>query len=330
MEEPVFGRMLVKALQREDLRRILCRNLTRMVREELLRLRLEGELPCPHCGSPRMVLRGKAGGKQRLLCKGCGRTFSVRAGTPFYWRQYSEGLLVLGLILLLDSNLSMLTISRLFDCDYKALSKAIKEARRAFVRGFPRVWLKLKEHVKSILQMDDTYVSCSGFKGKEPFREGLNRGVKGHRGRSRWEGRPGDKAALIAAVHHKYTLVLARNGVSHPEVLEAFTEAVGLFEECLEVWTDEFTAYEGLERHRVVNHSVEWVSVDGVHVNGVEALWSVALPWLGKFRGLSREALGWNVLAFSFMRCLSVADAHLTSLAQAISYGGYHDIQFSP
>jgi hypothetical protein len=40
--------------------------------------------------------------------------------------------------------------------------------------------------------------------------------------------------------------------------------------------------------HRTVVHDEEYVSADGVHTNQAECLWSLLLPWLGKFRGLSK------------------------------------------
>ena len=38
--------------------------------------------PCPHCGTPGAISRGKARGLRRYQCKGCKKTFNAATGTP--------------------------------------------------------------------------------------------------------------------------------------------------------------------------------------------------------------------------------------------------------
>lgn len=48
-------------------------------------------LPCPHCGSLSTISHGKAGsGWRRILCKGCGATFSDTTGTVFFSRKIGD------------------------------------------------------------------------------------------------------------------------------------------------------------------------------------------------------------------------------------------------
>ncbi|BBM72066.1 IS1 family transposase [Rhodothermus marinus] len=40
--------------------------------------------PCPHCGHKHTVRNGRKDGRQRWVCRGCGRSFGPTFGTPLY------------------------------------------------------------------------------------------------------------------------------------------------------------------------------------------------------------------------------------------------------
>ena len=40
--------------------------------------------PCPHCGEKHTVRNGHKDGRQRWVCRGCGRSFGPTFGTPLY------------------------------------------------------------------------------------------------------------------------------------------------------------------------------------------------------------------------------------------------------
>lgn len=40
--------------------------------------------PCPHCGEKHTVRNGHKDGRQRWVCRGCGRSFGPTFGTPVY------------------------------------------------------------------------------------------------------------------------------------------------------------------------------------------------------------------------------------------------------
>jgi hypothetical protein len=108
---------------------------------------------------------------------------------------------------------------------------------------------------------------------------------------------------------------------------EAEAEAEELSQELGEVWTDGLPAYKEMEyEHRQVVHDETYVSSAGVHVNQVECLWSVLLPWLETFRGLSREGLDKAVRRFGFMRSLTLAQAPVRWLIDAVSINPFRKI----
>ena len=69
--------------------------------------------------------------------------------------------------------------------------------------------------------------------------------------------------------------------------------------------TDEFTSYLWLDSsefaHKAVNHSKTYVSPEGVHVNGVENVWSlVKRGIMGVFHKVSEKYLPLYLDEFSF------------------------------
>jgi len=40
--------------------------------------------PCPYCRGTHVIKNGHKGGRQRWLCRDCGRTFGPTYGTPMY------------------------------------------------------------------------------------------------------------------------------------------------------------------------------------------------------------------------------------------------------
>ena len=131
---------------------------------------------------------------------------------------------------------------------------------------------------------------CSGFKGQDPPREGLDRGGSPEGGRTRWTGEQGDEVTLVAACRDVLRVVSAQEGSDYEDDLgPVIEEADDLSQPLGEVWTDGLPAYRGMEHdHRYVVHDDGYVSDEGVHTNQAECLWSLLQPWLAKFRGLSK------------------------------------------
>ena len=69
-----------------------------------------------------------------------------------------------------------------------------------------------------------------------------------------------------------------------------------------------------LKNEKVVPHSDEFVTDEGVYVNQVECFWSLVNPWLQKFRGLSKPGLEQSVRTYGFVRTLNLAGVPLSGL----------------
>ena len=104
-------------------------------------------------------------------------------------------------------------------------------------------------------------------------------------------------------------VVSVEEGSKYEENLGPVIDEVGDLSYSLgEVWTDELPAYQGMEHdHRTVVHDEEYVSADGVHTNQAECFWSLLQPWLGKFRGLSKQGLEQAARTYGFLRSLNLA-----------------------
>jgi len=83
-----------------------------------------------------------------------------------------------------------------------------------------------------------------------------------------------------------------------------------------ELWHDGWRGYVPLvyDKEKVVPHSEEFVTDEGVHVNQVECLWSLVNPWLQKFQGLSKPGLEQSVRTYGFGRTLNLAGVPLSGL----------------
>lgn len=71
------------------------------------------------------------------------------------------------------------------------------------------------------------------------------------------------------------------------------------------VYTDSAKCYDFLDElgyhHESVNHSRGEYVRGEVHENGAEAIWSLFLPWLATFRGVSQDNLPAYVKVFQFL-----------------------------
>ena len=110
-------------------------------------------------------------------------------------------------------------------------------------------------------------------------------------------------------------VVSAEEGSKYKENLGPVIDEVGGLSYSLgEVWMDELPAYQGMEHdHRTVVHDEEYVSADGVHTNQAECLWSLLQPWLGKFRGLSKQGLEQAAHTSGIVRSLTLAGESVDS-----------------
>jgi len=281
------------------------------------------EAPCPDCSETAI----KAGDSSpRLWCTNCRYTFTYTRNTPFEGRTLTPGEIVIAFILYADTLLSVNQVAQMFEAVYDTVHTTIREVEAAFERGFHLVWTDLQEDVDSPTQIDETGQKCSGYKGQTPPRDGLSRGGSGEPGRSRWEGAPGDTMTLVGACRDTLRVLRAEHGAAPDELRQTLDEVEILSGKIEELWHDGWHGYVPLvyENEKVVPHSEEFVTDDGVHVNQVECLWSLVDPWLQKFRGLSKPGLEQSVRTYGFVRTLNLAGVPLGGLIDCFAVNVFH------
>jgi ribosomal protein S27AE len=161
---------------------------------------------CPNCGEDSLhALEGSP----RIWCGRCGLKTTYTRGTPFYDSELAPGEFLIAFILYADTLLSINQIAFLLSPCYKTLRDRIRELETAFLRGFPTVWERISQTVDGPTQVDETQQVCSGFKGQDPPREGLDRGGSPAGGRTRWTGEQGDELTLVAACRDVLRVVSA-------------------------------------------------------------------------------------------------------------------------
>ena len=271
------------------------------------------QTPCPECGETAIQ---SGDDSPRVWCTNCRYTFTYTRNTPFHGRTLTPGEFIIAFVLYADTLLSIHQIAQLFDAVYDTVHTTIREGEAAFERGFSLVWQRIQHTVGGPTQIDETGHKCSGYKGQMPPRDGLSRGGPGERGRSRWEGAPGDTMTLIGACRDVLRVIRAEPGAQPEELKPALDEVEILSGELNELWQDGWRGYAPLvyDNEQTVVHTEEFVTDDGVHITQVECLWSLVNPWLQKFRGLSKPGLEQSVRTYGFVRTLNLAGAPLHGL----------------
>ena len=273
---------------------------------------------CPHCEQKTLHALD---GSDRIWCSRCNWKTTYTRGTPFYDSELAPGEFLIAFILYADTLLSINQIAFLLSPSYKTLHDNIRELETAVCRGFPTVWDRISQTVGGQTQIDETQQVCSGFKGQDPPREGLDRGGSPDGGRTRWTGEQGDEMTLVGVCRDVLRVISAQEGSDYDEDFgPVIEEADDLSQPLGEVWTDGLPAYRGMEHdHRYVIHDDGYVSDEGVHTNQAECLWSLLQPWLAKFRGLSKPGLEQAARTYGFLRSLNLTGAPIHSLIDCVA-----------
>lgn len=150
---------------------------------------------CPNCDEDTLHALD---GSDRIWCGRCHWKTTYTRATPFYESELTPGEFLIVFVLYTDTLLSINQLAFLLSPCYKTLREAIREPEIAFHRGFPTVWDRISQTVDGPTQVDETQQLCSGFKGQDPPREGLDRGglPDPEGGRTRWTGEQGDEVVL--------------------------------------------------------------------------------------------------------------------------------------
>ncbi len=251
--------------------------------EALRQIRWPDGVRCVKCGSDRVVKTGKWRNtpNQRYHCKDCDAWFNEKSGTVFessrtelrYW---------FFIAFLMQFKVSVLEISRTLNMRYATVFELVKKLRQS-------VYAKaMVERLKGEVEIDEVYIKA-GLKGRKKMkRGGRKRGLKA-RGRGTYDS---DKVPVVAMVERGGKIrIRPHRNIKTKEIIDRYLSDV---DPGAIVYTDDFSSYNALpsNRHRSINHSDgEYSDGNGVHINTVEAEFSVYRPWMAIFRGVSKERL---------------------------------------
>jgi len=244
-------------------------------------------LRCIRCDSPRVMnfkAEGKTGKERNLYeCVDCRYQYSVTTGTIFH-----------------DTHLPLTKwfLAIYLICSAKKGISA-KELQRQLSTSYKTAWY-MAHRVRLAMQQDDDF--CLKFAGVCEIDETYVGGKrKGQRGRSTANKTPvvGIKEKTSGKVHMQ-----AVQDVS-AATLKAFIHAHA--QAGVEIHSDEFASYLWLDAedsvytHKAVNHSVEYVTAEGVTTNGCENVWSLFKRGIiGQFHKVSAKYLPLYLNEFEF------------------------------
>ncbi|MBS7627527.1 IS1595 family transposase [Candidatus Bathyarchaeota archaeon] len=268
---------------------------------------------CPRCGSHSVVKHGRhLKVYQRYLCKGCGQHFNDRTGT-----QFDDSKLPLRvwffIAFLMQYQVSVKEIAKTAKISYLTAFNRTKMLRRSLHRS------QLREKMKGIVELDEVYVTA-GLKGKQDLKRSPRvRGLK-VRGRGTYKT---DKPPIMGMVERGGAVrIIPASDVRGRTALRRVMKHID--DEAEAIYTDEYPAYhilDGFCNHQTVNHSQgEYARGGGIHINTVEAEFSVFRPWMSTYRGISKEKLYLYRAQYNFLRNTREEDRARRAAAIAISH----------
>jgi len=240
---------------------------------------------CPYCNSDKTCKHTKKG-RQNQQCWNCKKSFSVTVGTIFHHTHLplQKWFLAISLILNAKKGISTRQLARDLDLPVKTAWSVGMRIRKAFKS-------EEKELLKGIFEMDETYVKNAPQDRDEDDddKKGGGHSNKTHTSVVAFKEKGGDIKAFVTADTTSITLgeIIFNN-----------------IETGSEIHTDEYNSYKHIRKfwtHKTVNHSIEYVTKDGIHTNSVEGFWALLKRGIkGNFHWLSKKHLSSYVQEFEF------------------------------
>src|SRR2546425_6494998 len=215
--------------------------------EYLENLRWPEGVRCPRCSSAKI---SRIAARRQFDCDDCRYQFSVRVGTIFHdsklpiWKWF----LAVYMIAQSKKGISANQLKRTLGISYKTAWYLCHRIRAALKDECP-------EQLRGIVEVDETLIS------------GKRRGVG--------SGSRKGKTIVVGASERNGEIRLAVIKNRGRRSLHGFIEKA-VHDDAKEIYTDEWKPYRGIgdhnTKHRVVNHSQEWVHAN-VHTNTMEGVW---------------------------------------------------------
>lgn len=253
---------------------------------------------CPVCGvsEPRIIKKGFLGGKQRVLCKECGRKFVTTCGRLNYNSQQSEASWSIVIVDTLNA-IPLHETAAEIDCAVDT----VFHMRHKFLLLLEQVLFEQGEVMEGIVEIDETYLPDS-FKG-----------IKRTEGRkARKHGEPAEKRGLS---DEKMCVFMGTNRMGK-EVAQCVNRARPSSQEVIEVFGDVikeksmlindglFSNYERIKRNQLTSMIVSdhHEFTDVLHLNTVNTMHSGFKTRYRFYRGVSSKYLNRYLALDVFMR----------------------------
>lgn len=249
------------------------------------KIRFPDGLYCIRCESNRVMqfdAKGKTNKVRHLYeCIDCRYQFSITTGTIFH-----------------DSHLPLMKwfLAIYMICSAKKGVSA-KQLQRELHTSYKTAWY-MAHRIRLAMQQDDGFLNqFSGIcEVDETYVGGKGKGRR---------GRGSDNKIPVIGIKEKTSGKIRLRSAQNVKS-ETLAEFIRQHAEAgTEIHTDQFAAYNWLQYsefvHKKVNHSIEYVSKDGIHTNGIENVWSLFKRGIvGTFHKVSAEYLDLYLDEFSF------------------------------
>lgn len=251
--------------------------------KHLENIRWGNKVICPYCNSDKTCKHTKQG-RQNQQCWNCKKSFSVTVGTIFHHThlELQKWFLAIALILNAKKGISTRQLARDLELPVKTAWSVGMRIRKAFKS-------EEKALLKGIFEMDETYVKNAPQDNDDEDNHKGGHSNKTHTSVVAFKQKGGDIKAFVTADTTSITL-----GEIIFENIEAGSE----------IHTDEYNSYKHIRKfwtHKTVNHSLEYVTKDGIHTNSVEGFWALLKRGIkGNFHWLSKKHLSSYVKEFEF------------------------------
>ncbi|WP_235592599.1 IS1595 family transposase [Leptospira interrogans] len=242
---------------------------------------------CSHCDSKRVVHRKET--PRKFQCNSCNNSFSIFKSSIFKDSKldFRKWLYVIHLVVNAKKGISACQVHREIRGSYKTSWRMVHQIRKAMGQ------ITTKNAFKAIFEIDEVYVPA-GPKIK----------IKSKRGRGSFKtaivgvyNREDDRIYATVALPNKLGQKLT--GKQLISILDKVATKNSI------IMTDEFRGYNLLRKkgykHKKINHSQKQYAFNGIHVNNVEAFWSIFKRGLvGSFHHVSGKYLQAYIDEFTF------------------------------
>ncbi|MCU9614805.1 IS1595 family transposase [Caldibacillus lycopersici] len=256
--------------------------------------RFKEGLGCVHCGSVKVKRNGTYRGRQRYLCRDCGKSFNDLTNTPLSgtrylgkWAKYFQ-LMVEGFTLPKIAKKLKIHLSTAFYWRHKILFSLRS-------MGF--------QILKGIVESDETF-----FKESLKGRRTLDRKPKKRGGRDKKRGISNLKIAVVVAQDRNGQVIAQKAGTGRVRAEEIDAVIGNYIDPSSLLCTDTATNYKKFSlikslKHEPINLSKEGYVKKGIyHLNNVNNYHKRLKDWMDRLRGVATKYLDNYLYWFSFLQ----------------------------